>query len=73
MNDANDQYETFVEHINKAYIAFFPLKTKIVNERRKNNPWVTPSTLAKIKRKSEYYRLYKTGRISKEVNNFLKP
>ena len=48
------------------------MKTKIINEKRKNNPWVTPLTLEKIKLKSDYYKLYKSGRISKEENNHFK-
>ena len=71
-NNANDQYNSFMEHINKTFISSFPIKTKIISEKRKNNPWVTPLTLEKIKRKSEYYKMYKSGRISKQENNYYK-
>ena len=71
-SNSNEQFNSFMEHINKAFISTFPIKTKIISEKRKNNPWVTPLTLEKIKRKSEYYKLYKSGRISKEENNYFK-
>ena len=72
INDVNEQFAAFQNYLNSAYRNCFPLKTKLISNKRKNKPWITESTLAKIKQKSIYYKQYKNGIISREENNRLK-
>ena len=72
INDVNEQFIEFQNYINSVYRECFPLKTKLISIKRKNKPWITESTLAKIKLKSTYYKQFKNGIISREVNNRLK-
>ena len=72
IDDVNEQLSAFQEFVNSAYRDCFPLKIKYVTDKRKNKPWITESTLNKIKLKSNYYKQFKNGIISKEENNRLK-
>ena len=40
------------------------MKIKTISEKRLKNPWVTDSTLGKIRQKSDNYRMYKAGLMS---------
>ena len=71
-NDVNEQFQAFQDYINSTYRNCFPLKTKFISDKRKNKPWITDSTMAKIKLKSNYYKQFKNGTISREENNRLK-
>ena len=71
-NDVNEQFAAFKNYIDSAYRNCFPLKTKLISDKRKNKPWITESTLANIKLKSTYYKQFKNGIISREENNRLK-
>ena len=70
--NVNEQYIAFKNHVNNMYKECFPLITKCVTNNRKKKPWITSSTMEKIKLKSTYYKLFKNGQISKEENNRLK-
>ena len=71
-SDVNEQFSAFQDYINSIYRDCFPLKTKYISDKRKNKPWITESTMNKIKMKSNYYKQFKNGIISKEENNRLK-
>ena len=71
-DDVNEQYRAFLDYVNSIYRNCFPLKTKYITDKRKNKPWITDSTLMKIKLKSNYYKQFKNGTISREENNRLK-
>ena len=43
---------------------YFPIKTKILKTKRLNSPWITPDIVRCIDKKHEWFRLFKTGRIS---------
>ena len=60
-DDADEQFEAYFDCVNKAYQQCFPKKTKYNSNKRFKNPWLTAETFEKIKQKSCYYRLYKTG------------
>ena len=72
ISDIDQQFVAFQNYINSTYCDCFPLKTKFISNKRKNNPWITESTMAKIKLKSSYYKQYRNGIITKEENNRLK-
>ena len=64
VDNINSQWDSFINHVDKLYRVCFPLKTKIISEKRLKNPWITDSTLQKIRKKSENYRLLKIGLMS---------
>lgn len=59
----------FCEKINSYYCQCFPLKTKQISYSRINKPWLTSELIQSIKLKSKYFKLYRSGRISKQLNN----
>ena len=71
-NDVNQQFTAFQDCVNSMYRDCFPLKTKYITEKRKNKPWITEATLDKIKMKSNYYKQFRNGIITREENNRLK-
>ena len=72
IDDIDRQFSVFQEYVNSKYCDCFPLKIKYVTDKRKSKPWISESTMAKIKLKSNYYKLFKNGIISREVNNRMK-
>ena len=59
----------FISKLNETYQKCFPLKTKQIGAKRLQKPWLTSGILKSIKTKSNYYKLFKLGLISKQVNN----
>ena len=72
IDDVNIQFHAFFNYVNSVYKECFPIKTKSITDKRKNNPWITESTRTKIKLKSDYYKQYRNGLISRETNNRMK-
>ena len=72
VNNPNIQFENFHDYINTLYCQKCPLKTKFVSEKKKNNPWVTANTLAKIRLKSELFKMAKNNEISWQENKMFK-
>ena len=66
--DVNRNVETFYKILNETYRNTFPLKTKIFHNG-KSLPWITPAIKRSIKQKSLNFKLYKSGVISREINN----
>ena len=71
-DDINTCFGSFVEYLNFQYCNFFPKKTKNISNKRLNNPWITTEIKRKINQKSYFYKLYRNGLISKELNNLMK-
>ena len=72
VEDVNAQFTAFQNYINYTYCDCFPLMTKFISNKRKKKPWITESTMEKIKNKSAYYKQFSFGIISREVYNRLK-
>ena len=70
--DVNEQFSAFQNFVNSTYRDCFPLKTKYISYNRKNKPWITEATMAKIKLKSACFKRYRDGLISREENNRIK-
>ena len=71
-NDINECYDVFQEYLNNQYCIHFPKKIKYISRKRSNKPWINSEIKRKINQKSQLYKLYKLGSISKETNNKLK-
>ena len=58
----------FVTELDAAYCRCFPLREKYVKVKRLQKPWITPGILKSVKTKSMYFKLFKLGLISAELN-----
>ena len=65
--DTNSKVRYFSDTMNELYVKNCPLKTKYLSEKRLCKPWLTGEILDKIKAKSNFFKLYKRGLISKAV------
>ena len=72
IDDVDEQFNAFQNYLNSTYKDCFPLKTKFISDKRMKKPWITESTMAKIKLKSTYYKQFRHGTISREAHNRLK-
>ena len=71
-NDVNEQFRTFQNYVNSTYCDCFPLKIKYISGYRKMKPWITETTLAKIKMKSTLFKRLRDGSISRADYNRLR-
>ena len=67
--DLNRVCNNFVQKLDNMYCKYFPVKVKCVSEKRLGKPWLTPQLKKMINRKSEYFKLFKLGFISKTNNS----
>ena len=72
ISNTNELVENFIRVINTEYCKTFTLKTKNISEKRLKNPWISQDVMRLIRQKSEYFRLYRIGIISRETNNRFK-
>ena len=63
--DADNRFLTFDKIVNKLYCQCFPLKIKYINRKRLNNPWISSEIMRAIKMKSENFKRYKAGLLSR--------
>jgi len=61
--------ERFIREIMTMYYESFPIRNKFVTCKRLQKPWLTAKLIKCIRNKSVYYKLYRLGIISREVNN----
>ena len=59
----------FSNFINALYKKHFPTKIKKISEKRLQKPWFSNEIKKCIKDKSDYFKLFKAGYISLELNN----
>ena len=59
----SNRTENFVDRLNKIYQQSFPLRSKMISQKRFEKPWLTSGILKSIKTKSEYFRMHKMGLI----------
>ena len=71
-NDLNEKIIFFTETINNLYKKCFPLRTKVLNVKNIDKPWISPAIRNSIRTKSNYFKLFKQGIISHERNNAYK-
>ena len=65
----DNMLQKFSSSPDELYCQSFPKKTKQLTYKRLNNPWLTSHLIQQIKLKSEYYKLYRRGLMSKATNN----
>ena len=68
-NNVNDRVLKFLNVFYNLYSKNCPLKIKYVSGRKVLNPWMSPGLSELIKCKSQYYKLYLQGFITKNQNN----
>ena len=67
-SDVNALTDTFSENLHSIYSSCFPVKVKYVSNKRLCKPWLSSAILKSIKTKSQYFKLFKLGLISAELN-----
>lgn len=67
--DLDSRVNYFNDTISKIYNKCFPLKTKNMSSKRLQKPWITGDLINSIRMKSKYFKLYRQGLISREMNN----
>ena len=67
--DINSLFHSFNSKLNLIYCKHFPLKTKFISQKRFRKPWLTQRLKKLITSKSEYFKLYRLGIISKQTND----
>ena len=70
--DVHSAFQLFTDTINKLYCECFPLKIKYLSTKRLSKPWLSSHILYQIKLKSLYFKQFKSGLISKNVNDKFK-
>ena len=68
-SDIEEKLIFLTKTIDDLYQKCFPLKSKMINTINLNKPWITPAIRNSIRTKSNYFKLYKRGIISRERNN----
>ena len=72
LHNVHDIVHIFIEKLNYLYCQNFPRKTKFLNIKRFQKPWLTQNIMRLIRQKSDYFKQYKLGIISKSFNNRFK-
>ena len=70
--DVDMDTEIFMKIINEGYCKYFPVKTKMLSEKRMTKPWLSNDILKLVKEKANYFKYFKAGLLSKDVNNQVK-
>jgi exonuclease III len=65
----NDKIDYLGGVLDDCYNRSFPLRIKYITEKRLNKPWLTRGILNSIRVKSKYFKFYRLGLITKEINN----
>ena len=68
-NDLDSCTTTFIDKINDLYIKCFPLKVKFVSIKRLKNRWITSDVKRLINEKSDLFKKFRRGVITREENN----
>ena len=71
-NDVEKSISEFSNKLDELYRKCFPLKTKFISPKRYKNRWITQDVKKLINKKSDAYKKYRLGIISKEENNRIK-
>ena len=71
-NSLNVNINSFITKLNETYCKHFPLKTKYVSQKRLSKPWLTQRLKNLIRTKSDYYKLFRLGLLSKVTNDIHK-
>ena len=64
--------EYFLEKLDYCYCDCFPVKIKYLSFKRILNPWIGSELLREIRLKSDYYKQFRLGLISRQTNNRFK-
>ena len=67
--NVNDNVNFFIKKLNDIYCDIFPIKTKYISQKRLRKPWLNQRIKNLINTKSDYYKLFKMGIISKDTND----
>ena len=64
LDDFNSNFNIFFNRFSELYNKYFPIMTKVVNEKQILNPWITPTLIRSIKNRNNLYKSQKNGTVS---------
>jgi len=67
--DVSSDVKYFIDSLSRLYNRSFPMKVRFIGQKRLNKPWLSAGLMKSIRTKSRYFKLYKLGLISRELNN----
>ena len=67
--DVQNCITKFMEILHDLYVKSFPIKIKYISRKRYQNKWVTQEVKQLINKKSESYKKFRLGQISRATNN----
>ena len=71
-NDPETCLGSFIDKINSLYRKCFPLKTKFISHKRLKNRWISQDIKLLINNKSESFKKFRNGLITRAENNRFK-
>ena len=71
-DDPENSFATFAEKLNFLYMKCFPVKIKFISTKRYINKWLTHEVKKLIDKKSESFKKFRNGLITRAENNRLK-
>ena len=71
-NNPENCLKTFVSKLDALYCKNFPMKTKFITLKRLNKKWITPEIKRLINTKSDSYKKFRRGEITRDQNNRIK-
>ena len=67
-DDVNVTTLKMIRDVNSVYVKCFPVRIKLVTEKRLCKPWITTGIINSIKTKSRYFKLYKLSIKDEHLN-----
>ena len=71
-NDVENSISQFTNKLDEIYQNCFPVKIKYISHKRYKNKWITQDVKKLINKKSEAYKKYRQGLLTREENNRIK-
>ena len=68
-DDCSTALSMFTEVLHEIYNACCPIKSKTVSPKSFKKPWINKNILKNIKKRQNYFKLYKERKLSKETYN----
>ena len=69
LGNVHRYFHLFDGEVNNLYYKCFPVKAEFISTKRLCKLWMSSVLFNSIKHKSSYFKLYKQGIISQNVNN----
>ena len=69
MGTLDEKVETFIRIVDEVYRKNFQIKSKVYPMKSLEKPWISPGIKCSIRKKSTYFKMYKSGLVSLSFRN----